>query len=186
MPTIDEPGCICGAAAVASASKAYAFASSVQSQCLSSISSAGRITPVAALWIRRVERPELGDLLARPAPRRRCRARARARRRRARSSSAVSLGRACRFAGSRSPLAPRRARRTGVRSPCRSRASRRSRRPRRRRTSRPFRDSPWGLSLRRVRGGQAGGWTGSFHLARGSGRRPAPSSGARPSPARRA
>jgi hypothetical protein len=52
MPTIDEPGCICGAAAFASASKAYAFASSVQSQCFFSISSAGRITPVAALWIR--------------------------------------------------------------------------------------------------------------------------------------
>ena len=28
---------------------------------------------------------------------------------------------------------------------------------------------PGGLSLRRVRGGQADGWTGNFHLARGSG-----------------
>ena len=41
---------------------ARAFASSVQSQCLSSVSSAGRITPVAALCTRHVERAELRDL----------------------------------------------------------------------------------------------------------------------------
>ena len=40
---------ICGAATRASASSARAFAFIVQSQCLSSVSSAGRITPVAAL-----------------------------------------------------------------------------------------------------------------------------------------
>ena len=50
MPTIDEPGSICGAATRVRASRARAFAASVQSQCLSSVSSAGRITPVAALW----------------------------------------------------------------------------------------------------------------------------------------
>jgi hypothetical protein len=50
MPTMDEPGGMDGAAARASESKARAFAASVQSQCLSSVSSAGRITPVAALW----------------------------------------------------------------------------------------------------------------------------------------
>jgi hypothetical protein len=38
-----------GVAARASESSALAFAASVQSQCLSSVSSAGRITPVAAL-----------------------------------------------------------------------------------------------------------------------------------------
>jgi len=63
-----------------------------------------------------------------------CRARARARRRAARSSSAAASAAPCRFAGSRlAHSSRRRARRTGVRSPCRSRASRRSRRPRRRR-----------------------------------------------------
>ena len=49
MPTIDEPSGIDGAVARASASSARAFAFSVQSQCWSSVSSAGRITPVAAL-----------------------------------------------------------------------------------------------------------------------------------------
>ena len=50
MATIDEPGSIAGAVARVIASSARAFALSVQSQCLSSVSSAGRITPVAALW----------------------------------------------------------------------------------------------------------------------------------------
>ena len=50
MARIDEPGSIAGAVARAIASSARAFALSVQSQCLSSVSSAGRITPVAALW----------------------------------------------------------------------------------------------------------------------------------------
>ena len=39
-----------GAAARASDRSARALAASVQSQCLSSVSSAGRATPVAALW----------------------------------------------------------------------------------------------------------------------------------------
>ena len=47
---IDAPGSICGAATRVSARSARAFALIVQSQCLSSVSSAGRITPVAALW----------------------------------------------------------------------------------------------------------------------------------------
>ena len=47
---IDAPGSICGAATRVSASSARVFAVIVQSQCLSSVSSAGRITPVAALW----------------------------------------------------------------------------------------------------------------------------------------
>ena len=50
MPMIDAPGSICGAVTRVSASKAREFAASVQSQCLSSVSSAGLITPVAALW----------------------------------------------------------------------------------------------------------------------------------------
>ena len=52
MPTIDEPGGIDGATIRVSASRARAFALRVQSQCLSSVSSAGRMTPVAALWTR--------------------------------------------------------------------------------------------------------------------------------------
>jgi hypothetical protein len=39
-----------GTVARARERSARAFAASVQSQCLSSVSSAGRITPVAALW----------------------------------------------------------------------------------------------------------------------------------------
>ena len=39
-----------GAAARVSERSARAFALSVQSQCLSSVSSAGRMTPVAAAW----------------------------------------------------------------------------------------------------------------------------------------
>ena len=50
MPMIDAPGSICGATTRVRASRARVFAVSVQSQCLSSVSSAGRITPVAALW----------------------------------------------------------------------------------------------------------------------------------------
>ena len=50
MATIDAPAGICGAATRASARNARAFAFSVQSQCLSSVSSALRTTPVAALW----------------------------------------------------------------------------------------------------------------------------------------
>ena len=46
----DEPAFMSGASPRARASRARAFAESVQSQCLSSVSSAGRITPVAALW----------------------------------------------------------------------------------------------------------------------------------------
>ena len=42
---------------------AFAFAPSVQSQCLSSVSSAGLMTPVAALWTRTSSRPERLDLL---------------------------------------------------------------------------------------------------------------------------
>ena len=49
-PTIDEPSGICGAHARVRLSSARAFAFSVQSQCLSSVSSARRTTPVAALW----------------------------------------------------------------------------------------------------------------------------------------
>ena len=49
MPTIDAPARICGVTARVSESRARAFAVIVQSQCLSSVSSAGRITPVAAL-----------------------------------------------------------------------------------------------------------------------------------------
>ena len=52
MATIDEPAGIAGAATRVSERSARAFAFSVQSQCLSSVSSAGRITPVAALWTR--------------------------------------------------------------------------------------------------------------------------------------
>ena len=50
MPTIDAPAGIRGATARVSERSARAFAVIVQSQCLSSVSSAGRITPVAALW----------------------------------------------------------------------------------------------------------------------------------------
>ena len=50
MATTDEPDGIAGAVTRVSARNARAFAFSVQSQCLSSVSSAGRITPVAALW----------------------------------------------------------------------------------------------------------------------------------------
>ena len=49
MATIAEPVSIAGTVARASASSERAFAFSVQSQCLSSVSSAGRTTPVAAL-----------------------------------------------------------------------------------------------------------------------------------------
>ena len=52
MPTIDDPRGIEGAAARVSESRARALAESVQSQCLSSVSSAGRMTPVAAAWTR--------------------------------------------------------------------------------------------------------------------------------------
>ena len=52
IPTIELPSGICGAAARASESSARALAASVQSQCLSSVSSAGRMTPVAALCTR--------------------------------------------------------------------------------------------------------------------------------------
>ena len=62
MPTIEEPGGICGAAARVSASSARAFAAIVQSQCLSSVSSAGRMTPVAALWTSTSSGPSAGDL----------------------------------------------------------------------------------------------------------------------------
>jgi hypothetical protein len=47
---IEDPGRIFGASARDSVSIARAFAFSVQSQCLSCVSSAGSITPVAALW----------------------------------------------------------------------------------------------------------------------------------------
>ena len=57
MATIEEPAGIEGAAARASARSARAFAASVQSQCLSSASSAGAMTPVAALWTSDVEGP---------------------------------------------------------------------------------------------------------------------------------
>ena len=50
MPRIDAPAGIEGAAARVSESSARAFADSVQSQCLSTVSSAGRMTPVAAAW----------------------------------------------------------------------------------------------------------------------------------------
>ena len=50
MPMMEAPGSICGATTRVSASRALALAASVQSQCRSSVSSAGRITPVAALW----------------------------------------------------------------------------------------------------------------------------------------
>ena len=50
IATIDEPDGIDGTVTRASDRSARAFAFSVQSQCLSSVSSAGRITPVAALW----------------------------------------------------------------------------------------------------------------------------------------
>ena len=50
MPMIEAPGSICGATTRVSASSARVFAVSVQSQCLSLVSSAGLITPVAALW----------------------------------------------------------------------------------------------------------------------------------------
>ena len=50
MPTKDEPSRMPGASARASERSARAFAESVQSQCLSCTSSAGSITPVAALW----------------------------------------------------------------------------------------------------------------------------------------
>ena len=49
MPRIDAPAGIEGAAARSERS-ARAFADSVQSQCLSTVSSAGRMTPVAAAW----------------------------------------------------------------------------------------------------------------------------------------
>jgi hypothetical protein len=52
IATIDAPRGICGAAARVRERSARAFADSVQSQCLSSVSSAGRITPVAALCTR--------------------------------------------------------------------------------------------------------------------------------------
>ena len=52
MATIDAPSGIAGAAARVSERSARAFAESVQSQCLSSVSSAGRMTPVAAAWTR--------------------------------------------------------------------------------------------------------------------------------------
>ena len=50
MPRIDAPAGIEGPAARVSESSARAFADSVQSQCLSTVSSAGRMTPVAAAW----------------------------------------------------------------------------------------------------------------------------------------
>ena len=49
MATIEAPFGICGATARVSERSARAFAVIVQSQCLSSVSSAGRMTPVAAL-----------------------------------------------------------------------------------------------------------------------------------------
>ena len=52
MPTIEAPFGIFGAASRARESSARAFAECVQSQCLSSVSSAGRMTPVAALCTR--------------------------------------------------------------------------------------------------------------------------------------
>ena len=54
---IDAPGSICGAVTRVSASSARVFAVIVQSQCLSSVSSAGRITPVAALWTSTLSAP---------------------------------------------------------------------------------------------------------------------------------
>ncbi len=56
---IDDPFGIVGAATRASESSALALAPSVQSQCLSSVSSAGRITPVAALWTTTFQGPWL-------------------------------------------------------------------------------------------------------------------------------
>ena len=49
MPRMDAPAGIEGAAARVSERSALAFAESVQSQCLSAVSRAGRMTPVAAL-----------------------------------------------------------------------------------------------------------------------------------------
>ena len=57
MATIAEPRSIDGTAARASDSSARAFALSVQSQCLSSVSSAGLMTPVAALCTSTSRRP---------------------------------------------------------------------------------------------------------------------------------
>ena len=66
MPRIEAPLGIDGAAARVRERSARAFAESVQSQCLSSVSSAGRMTPVAACVDEHVERAERGDLLGDP------------------------------------------------------------------------------------------------------------------------
>ena len=103
---------------------ARAFAPSVQSQCLSSVSSAGRMTPVAALWTSASSGPSAGhlagDALGRDVA---------AHEHRLGAELAQLLGRllggARRSAGSRSRPAPRRGGRSGARSPCRCRASRR-------------------------------------------------------------
>ena len=58
-----SPAASAGAAARASASSARAFAFSVQSQCLSSVSSAGRTTPRRGVVDEDVERAERRDLL---------------------------------------------------------------------------------------------------------------------------
>ena len=60
MPTIDEPSGICGASARVEREQARGRSrSSVQSQCFSSVSSAGRITPGGGVVDEGVERPEL-------------------------------------------------------------------------------------------------------------------------------
>ena len=114
---------MCGAASRASVKSARAFAFSVQSQCFSSSSSAGRITPVAALGTSTSSGPSSSTNEAAFSGRRRCRGGASARRR----------ARGARRRSPRPPVVPqvadrdaRRAerRRSGARSPCRSRASR--------------------------------------------------------------
>ena len=61
--TIAEPSGIEGAAARVRERNARAFADSVQSQCFSSVSSAGRMTPVAAAWTKTSIGPRARDLL---------------------------------------------------------------------------------------------------------------------------
>ena len=102
-----------GSRHAASAMRARAFALIVQSKCLSSVSSAGRATPVAALWTRTSSGPRAATCSATFA-RRDVAADERSARRRAPRSRPRSPRRLGRCGGSRSRRAPRPARRSGV------------------------------------------------------------------------
>ena len=98
MATIELPAGICGAAWRARVRNALAFAFIVQSQCFSSSSSAGRMTPVAAFETRTSSGPTSSTNPAAFAgsptfPRRSCASAPRSRISAAVSSAAVSFRR---------------------------------------------------------------------------------------------